>query len=303
MPLGNGAASKERRKTQPINDSFREQFSKDLSEAVGLKLDGRQAITLLKVATRSIMRFLMTLDEKDFDQYGDRVVAIQGVGRFKIMNTIPQGRRVDLVGKDGKYPRFKYYPASNIEAEVEILNGIESPEGREIYERTIKSENANVDKNVQEISHLIRTLTQEAMETLGNVTPVGVGKSNTNVDLNKVLESLVKELVIKELNKVSNTVEESDDESDEDLEENSEFEGDDETDAEEEVEEVAPPVEEKKSKVKAKKETVETVKAKKETVKVAKPVKAEKAPVVEEVPTAEDEINNAVDSFDFDFNT
>ena len=136
MPFGNGDG-KERRKTSHVNENYRKYLKKVFSDALGIQLDDKQVATLQRLAFRAPLRFLMTLEEEDFDQFGERTLSVPNVGKFRIMYTVPQGRRTDLVGEEGQYPRYKFYPSANLEAEVEILNGIESEAGRGAYERVL----------------------------------------------------------------------------------------------------------------------------------------------------------------------
>jgi hypothetical protein len=133
------------------------------------------------------------LTEEDFDAYGERAIALPGVGKYRILNTVARGRRLDVVGKpvldangnavvdaDGKpvlggtYPRFKFYPSYHIECEVEALAGLAGDEAQKTYDRGAKEEDKgvayfhnavrkmfesklpNVDINPEEVAEIIR---------------------------------------------------------------------------------------------------------------------------------------------------
>jgi hypothetical protein len=161
MGFNDEVRSKKRRSTAEINERFRKFLTSELSACLGVQISDRMAISLLKRAVKAPMRFLMTLDEKEFNQYGERDIAVSGVGRFVIKDTVASGGRLDLVGEGKKYPRYKFYPSNIVCSEVEILNGLESEYGREVYDRSIDSEKDNDGKNVEEMVKIVKKVMKE----------------------------------------------------------------------------------------------------------------------------------------------
>jgi hypothetical protein len=325
MPFGDGVANKERRKTSHVNEKYRKYSTDSLSDTLGIPVDERIAGTITKIVFRDIMRYLMTLEEEDFDQYGERAIALPGIGKFKIMNTKPQGRRIGLVGDpaniDSKgnylgtetYPRFKFYPSAAMEAEVEILSGIESEDSRNIYERTLKSEKYNVEQNIKEISKIIRKLLSEYGVSIEGKVQI---KSDLSLDN---LGPMIKGMINNEVKRIL-TGKGVDVPGDAEI-----FEETDSFDSEDEKEELisgggeedtqstdaVPEVKEKKTRKK---------RTKKEPEEVVDPVVSEPLSVEKKLGEEEHEfelddilgenakdtattINEAIDGFDFDFDT
>lgn len=162
MAFGNGTMNTERRKTSHINNQFRSYLKETASDVIGLPLDERQALTIFKVLMRTPLRFLMTLEEEDFDPNNERSLAVAGIGKFKIINTVAQGKRKSLVGEGEAYPRYKFYPSSIMEHEVEMLHGIGDENSKEVYDRTISSEEHNKVLNSKEIAKIVKKLVDDS---------------------------------------------------------------------------------------------------------------------------------------------
>lgn len=278
-----GVESKERRKTSHINEEFKKYNANSLSECLGFPVDGRTGITILKICIKNIVRFVMTLEEEDFDQYGERAVNIHSIGKFKVMNTIPQGRRLDLVGEDGKYPRFKFYPSAALEAEVEILNGIESEESRSVYERNVESEKNNMEQNVAEINKILKR---------SKTSPIFLNSLDDIVK--NIIEKEIKKYMGKDYKEVKKELKEIDDE-------NVEY-G---VELEELQESVIKKVkkEKKVKKIKEVKKEVSKIETLPEETLPEETLPESKEIVKGEVTNVSDTIDKALDDFDFDFNT
>jgi hypothetical protein len=312
MPFGDGTASKERRKTSHLNEKYRVYSAESFSKALGFPVDERTVGTLQKVFMRDIIRFLMTLTKEDFDQYGERAIALPGIGKFKIMNTKPQGRRIlhtsDPTNVDDKgkylgvetYPRFKFYPSSAIEAEVEILNGLESEEARIVYDRTIKSEFYNIDLNIKEVAKTLQKLFA-AYEQIPEGSSFSEREEMSLDNLGGILKKMVSSEVSRILSGIPNPTYNSDEVVDD--EEHDTFDSDEEGTDDEEQPVIPEPKVKKPKKPKAKKELVQA------TDDIIAPI--DSTPVEDDTEDSTEDtpkdvastIADAVDDFDFDFTT
>ncbi len=297
MTFGSENGTVGRRKTSQVNKRFRKYLTEVISELIGISLNERTALTIFKVITRTPMRFLMTLEEESFDKLGERSLALSSVGRFKIINTVPHGKKCEIVGESGKYPRYKFYPSLSLEAEVEILNGLENPDSRVTYERTIESEKANIEQNCLDTAKILRRVMEEAGK------PIKVGpETPRDTDLGTLFTVAIQDIVHKELQKLGITsVSQKDIEEDmeEDMEED--IEEDMEEDVEEDVEEDIEDTEEDIEEVKIKKP-----RKKKDPITDSDNIDLEnssKTSISERPTNAMDTLTDAIDDFDFDFNT
>jgi hypothetical protein len=306
MAFVKGEQKPERRKTRHLTEEFRNFVTEQIGKATGFDLDERQAWTIFKLSHKLPMRFLITInDPADFDGRGERAISVPGIGKYKFRMTVPQGKKDelgnDIITKnlmpDGTYPRLKFYPASAIENEVEVLHGIADKEVKDAYDKMIESEARHIERNAKEIAKMAKKLA--AAESAG--LPV----HEKELSLAETIEAIIKAEIKKEVAKITgHKVEEKDenpntpsvepDEADEDIKESDDAEDTDET--ADEPEKVVEPPKEKKTR-KSKKN--EEVKPAEQAEVVAEEVKA---PMPDETVTAPvDNAAEKIDTFDFDF--
>ncbi len=139
--------TKERRKPSTLVKGFKEFNTKEINNFLGVNFTEEEAWSLFRFMYRIPLRFLVSVPEEDLiDNDGHLSVPLPSVGRFRIMATQPQGRKLELVDKDASYPRYKFYPSASIESEVESVYNIADEEGLRRYQRALDYEDKAREK-------------------------------------------------------------------------------------------------------------------------------------------------------------
>lgn len=178
----------ERRKTAHLTEGFKQFNAVELGLALGTELTEDQAYTIFKLCQKMPLRFLATLPDEEADSDGDFSVPLPGIGRFMLRNTAASGKKAEIV-TDGKYPRYKFYPTTAIEVEVENMYGIKDPEYAGAYEKMRESETKAIDKLIKQM--------KKKFVTEGETVVTGNGKSKP-----ASLEDMIKGLVRNEVNSI-----------------------------------------------------------------------------------------------------
>lgn len=226
----------ERRKTGHLTKRFKEFARENLKQVLGVELNEDQAWEIFKLCHKIPMRFLVTeVGQEDLDRRGEKAVSLPGVGKFKFRMTVPQKKKKNLVGDDGLYPRYKFYPARSMEVEVENLHGIADVESKEAFEKAKKSEERHIEKTREELAKVYR-------KSLGEAVANGTKLDPKQVSFEEYIQSLIDKGIAKALKNekaaasVNNVEEVDEEELEEDIPEEDE---DDDEDEEETVEDVA----------------------------------------------------------------
>lgn len=170
----------ERRKTAHLTERFREFVTEKMREVTGLDLKPEQAWAIFRISYKIPMRFLFSLPDHEVNSYGDKSIPVPGIGQFKIYRAKPTDDKRVGDGEEAYYPRFKFYPASAISAEVEKFFGISDEASEKVYSRVSKAE----DKMIEQTRNQIK----KNMEKLSMFV-----ESKDDSDLEKLIRQMIRE--------------------------------------------------------------------------------------------------------------
>jgi hypothetical protein len=191
---------KERRSTRHLTEQFKKFNAEKLSQVTGIPFNEDQAYAIFRTAMKNPMRFLAaTVGQEEADEDGNKAFSAPGLGKFKLRNTKPAGAKFGLVGEDGQYPRYKFYPGNAIEVEMECLHNIADDIGKKYYEKMLKSEEKMADRTRKSISKLLTAVSPSGVvgeAVASSVVGEAVASSVAgNGGLGNALESFVSQIV------------------------------------------------------------------------------------------------------------
>jgi hypothetical protein len=148
-----------RKETRQVNERFKNGWAEKMSEALGIDIDTKTAINIIKRFVMYSMEFLKEQPIEEQDKEGCPNVSIPGLGVMKILATIPRGNKIPLVGgKDNFYPRWKFYPSAVMESYVERLYGLNTEGNAKICSKLTSTLNKELETVLKDDDRLIENL-------------------------------------------------------------------------------------------------------------------------------------------------